>query len=60
MGLGTASVTLAVAGLTVWAREGAFAAWPGVLRFRAALPLVELLAGLAIAWLALRLLLRAI
>ncbi len=48
MGLGTASVTVLVAGLAVWAREGAFAALPGagLARF---LPGVEMVAGALIA-----------
>ncbi|MDO9640063.1 MAG: hypothetical protein Q7J44_16115 [Pseudotabrizicola sp.] len=48
MGLGTASVTVMVAGLAVWAREGAFAALPGAGLARV-LPGVELVAGAVIA-----------
>lgn len=48
MGLGTASVTVLVAGLAVWAREGAFAALPGAGLARV-LPGVELVAGAVIA-----------
>jgi len=63
MGLGTACVTVAVAGLAVWAREGAFASLPasgpaaaigrGV---AAAMPVVQVLAGGLVATLALSLL----
>ena len=55
MGLGTASVTMLVAGLAVWAREGAFAAVPGVLRARV-VPGVEVVAGGVIAAVSLMLL----
>ena len=55
MGLGTATVTVVVAGLAVWAREGAFAALPGAGLARI-LPGVELLAGTVIAVVALGLL----
>jgi nickel/cobalt exporter len=47
MGLGTAAVTILVAGLTVWAREGALVNLPGSSLARA-LPLIEVLAGLAV------------
>lgn len=59
MGLGTASVTLAVAGFAVWAREGAFAALPGQGLARA-LPVMELAFGSLIALVSLHLLLGAI
>ncbi|TGD63386.1 hypothetical protein EYC08_13985 [Tabrizicola sp. WMC-M-20] len=55
MGLGTASVTILVAGLAVWAREGAFATLPGAGLARV-LPGVELVAGAVIAALSLALL----
>ena len=47
MGLGTALVTVAVAGLAVWAREGAFEALSRAPVTRA-LPLVEIGAGIAV------------
>jgi ABC-type nickel/cobalt efflux system permease component RcnA len=59
MGLGTALVTLAVAFLAVWAREGAFAALPGRGVARA-VPILELGVGLAIAAAALGLLVRSL
>jgi ABC-type nickel/cobalt efflux system permease component RcnA len=52
MGLGTACVTVAVAALAVWAREGAFASLPGAglgSRMAAAIPVVQVLAGGGIA-----------
>lgn len=59
MGLGVAVVTVAVAGLAVWAREGGLAVLPEG-RLRWALPAVELTAGLIIATAAIMLLLRQI
>ena len=59
MGLGTASVTLVVAGLSVWAREGTFAALPGSTLARAA-PMLEIAVGGIIALVAARLLVAAI
>ena len=59
MGLGTAVVTVAVAGLSVWTREGAFAAVSGS-RLVRALPLVEVAAGLAVAAVAVEMLRHAI
>jgi ABC-type nickel/cobalt efflux system permease component RcnA len=58
MGLGTALVTIGAAVLAVTAREGAFAGFPALARTRAALPLIELLAGALIATVALVLLFR--
>jgi nickel/cobalt transporter (NicO) family protein len=58
MGAGTASVTIAVALLSVWAREGALAALPTT-RIARALPALELLAGAIIALVALQLLLKS-
>lgn len=55
MGAGVASVTVMVAGLAVWSREGALSALPGQSLARA-LPVVELAAGLAITALALSML----
>jgi ABC-type nickel/cobalt efflux system permease component RcnA len=55
MGLGTATVTIAVAAMAVWAREGAFAALPQG-RVAQAIPLVELALGGVIAAAALGLL----
>jgi ABC-type nickel/cobalt efflux system permease component RcnA len=59
MGLGTASVTLAVAALSVWAREGALAALPGQGLARA-LPALELAAGALIAIVSTQLLIAAL
>jgi nickel/cobalt transporter (NicO) family protein len=55
MGLGTATVTVAVAAMAVWAREGAFAALPQG-RVAQAIPVVELALGGVIAVTALGLL----
>ncbi len=59
MGIGTASVTVAVAFMAVWAREGALASLPGA-RIAAALPVMELGAGLVVAAVAGQLLLRSL
>jgi len=59
MGIGTASVTLAVAGLAVWARDGALASLPGSGLARA-IPLFEIAAGALVALLATDLLIRSI
>lgn len=59
IGLGTASVTLVVAVLSVWTREGALATLPGASLARA-LPLAQILAGGVIAAVALHLLLRSV
>lgn len=55
MGLGTAMLTLLVAALSVWAREGALAALPGA-RVARALPILQIAAGALIALAALPLL----
>ena len=55
MGLGTAAITVAVAGLSVWAREGMLSVLSAGWVARA-LPVLELAAGLAIAVLSLMLL----
>jgi ABC-type nickel/cobalt efflux system permease component RcnA len=59
IGLGTATVTLAVAGMSVWAREGAVAALPGTALLRA-LPLVQIAIGGLVATIATDLLLRSL
>ena len=59
MGLGTASVTVAVAVMAVWAREGAFAFLPQD-RVVRAIPVVELALGGVIAVAALGLLVQSI
>ena len=58
MGIGTASVTVGVAAFAVWAREGALASLPGA-RIVAALPVLELGAGLVVALVAGQLLLHS-
>lgn len=60
MGLGVAAVTMAVAVMAVWAREGAFSALGGGGAVARALPLVEAVAGAVIAAVALVLLLRGL
>jgi nickel/cobalt transporter (NicO) family protein len=55
MGLGTAAVTVAVAGMAVWAREGALASISSG-RVARALPVLELAAGVVITLVALGLL----
>ncbi|MCA3444914.1 MAG: hypothetical protein INF52_16395 [Rhodobacter sp.] len=59
MGLGTALVTVGVAAMAVWAREGAFASLPAGAIARAA-PMLEIMVGAVIALVAARLLLAAI
>jgi len=59
IGLGTATVTLLVAGLSVWTREGAIATLPGSGLARA-LPLAQIAAGGVIALVALQLLIRSV
>lgn len=51
MGLGVAFVTVLVAALAVWGREGAFAAWPNVPRWVS--PVLQLGVGGLVAWVAL-------
>ncbi|MFD1912888.1 nickel/cobalt transporter [Halodurantibacterium flavum] len=60
MGLGTATVTLAVAGLAVLARDGALQWMDRAGRLRAAFPLLELAAGATVAVAAGALLLRTL
>ena len=59
MGIGTASVTVFVAFMAVWAREGALASLPGA-RIASALPVLELGAGLVVALVAGQLLLHSL
>jgi ABC-type nickel/cobalt efflux system permease component RcnA len=59
MGLGTAVVTVAVAAMAVWAREGALASLPGQSAARA-LPWIEITAGAVVALAALSLLATAL
>ena len=59
MGFGTAVVTVAVALLAVWAREGALASLPGS-RIARALPWFEVIAGAVVAVVALSLLVQAL
>jgi nickel/cobalt transporter (NicO) family protein len=59
MGAGTASVTVGVAMFAVWAREGALASLPGG-RIAAALPVLELGAGLVVALVAAQLLISSL
>ncbi len=59
MGLGVAAVTIGVAVLAVWSREGALAGL-GEARIWRALPVLEVLAGAVIAFLALGMLARVI
>lgn len=59
MGLGTALVTVGVAAMAVWAREGTFASLPTGAIARAA-PLLEITVGAAVSLVAIRLFLAAI
>ena len=59
MGFGTALVTIGVALMAVWAREGALASLPGS-RIARALPWFEVLAGAVVALVALSLLVQAL
>jgi ABC-type nickel/cobalt efflux system permease component RcnA len=59
MGLGTALVTVAVAAMSVWAREGAFASLPARAISRAA-PVLEITVGAVVALAASRLFVAAI
>ncbi len=59
MGIGTALVTIGVALMAVWAREGALASLPGS-RIARALPWFEVLAGAVVAVVALSLLAQAL
>jgi len=60
MGLGTACVTIAVAAMAVWAREGMFASLPSAqgtaARLAVAVPVVQVLAGAGVAAVAISLL----
>lgn len=59
MGFGTALVTIVVAALSVWAREGALASLPGAGIARA-LPLLELTAGALVALVSVQLLVQSL
>jgi nickel/cobalt transporter (NicO) family protein len=59
MGVGTATVTVGVAVMAVWAREGALASLPGA-RIAQALPVMELAAGLVVVLVAGQLLVRSL
>jgi nickel/cobalt transporter (NicO) family protein len=59
MGLGTASVTMAIALLAVWSREGALATLPAG-RLTRALPLIEVVAGATVTLAALHMLARVV
>jgi ABC-type nickel/cobalt efflux system permease component RcnA len=59
MGLGTALVTVGVAAMAVWAREGTFASLPAGAIARAA-PMLEIMVGAVIAVVAARLLFAAV
>ena len=59
MGLGTAIVTVTVAGLAVWTREGALASLPGQSIARV-LPWFEVLAGALVTVIALSLLVQVL
>jgi ABC-type nickel/cobalt efflux system permease component RcnA len=54
MAIGTGLVTIAVAALSVWAREGARAGLPGLARFRLLAPMLELSVGLGVVLIAAR------
>ncbi|MGB8814566.1 MAG: hypothetical protein WCC57_15420 [Paracoccaceae bacterium] len=59
MGLGTALVTIGVALMAIWAREGALASLPGA-RLARAVPVFELAAGALIALVSAQLLIRSL